>query len=66
MPDNRHCPAFGRLGQFARGILALGKEANLRIKVRVLNKIRKTERRDILEDRLIEAGCDRFLPLEMF
>lgn len=28
---------------------ALGKEANLRIKVRVLNKIRKTERRDILE-----------------
>lgn len=31
-----------------------------------LNGFNDDERRDILEVRLIEAGCDRFLPLEMF
>ncbi len=30
-----------------------------------LNGYNECERRDILEDRLIEAGCVRFLPLEM-
>ena len=30
-----------------------------------LNGYTDNERRDILEGRLIEAGCDRFLPLEM-
>lgn len=30
-----------------------------------LNGFSDGERRDILEDCLIEAGCDRFLPLEM-